>query len=210
MASGGTSSFLIARRRKRRSPLCHKLLGDARFHALQLKLDEDLAEETRAARCRVCGGRLDSAKFPRKPRGTTTALPAGYELRFSFCCATCRTRHTAPSMRYLGRKVYLGAVVVLATAMQHGPTPSRAAHLQRLFGVSLRTLARWRDWWRTTFAQSPFWKRARGLLVRPVSEQQLPLSLLACFAGDEEAQLVALLKLLLPISTPSARGAMPI
>jgi hypothetical protein len=107
-------------------------------------------------------------------------------------------------MRYLGRKVYLGAVVVLATAMQHGATPSRAAHLQRLFGVSLRTLARWREWWRTAFAQSPFWKKTKGLLARPVDEQQLPLSLLACFAGDEQSRLVALLKLLLPISTSSA------
>lgn len=111
-------------------------------------------------------------------------------------------------MRYLGRKVYLGAVVVLATAMQHGPTPSRAAQLQRLFGVSLRTLARWREWWRTAFAQSPFWKRARGLLGRPVSESALPLSLLESFIGDEETQVVALLRLLLPISSSSARGAM--
>lgn len=101
-------------------------------------------------------------------------------------------------------------MVVLATAMQHGPTPSRAARLQRLFGVSLRTLARWREWWRGAFAQSPFWKQTRGLLARPVAEQQLPLSLLACFAGDEEAQVVALLRLLLPISTSTAKGAMPI
>lgn len=111
-------------------------------------------------------------------------------------------------MRYLGRKVYLGAVVVLATAMQHGPTPSRAARLQKLFGVSLRTLARWRDWWRGAFAQSPFWKKARGLLARPVAEQMLPLSLLDCFIGDDEARLLSLLRLLLPISTSSVRGAM--
>lgn len=113
-------------------------------------------------------------------------------------------------MRYLGRKVYLGAVVVLATAMQDGPTPRRAAQLQRLFGVSLRTLARWREWWRTAFAQSAFWKKARGLLARPVGEDRLPLSLLECFAGDEQSRLISLLRLLLPITTSSAKDAMPI
>ena len=102
----------------------------------------------------------------------------------------------------------MSAVVVLATAMQHGPTPSRAARLQRLFGVSLRTLARWREWWRTAFAQSPFWKRTRGLLARPVAEQTLPLSLLECFAGDDEARLMSLLRLLLPISTSTTRSAL--
>lgn len=150
--------------------------------------------------------------FPRKPRGITIKLPAGYESRFSFCCANkeCRTRHTAPSVRYLGRKVYLGAVVVLATALQHGPTPSRLARLQRLFGVSLRTLARWREWWRAAFVQSPFWTKTRGLLARPVVEEQLPHSLLECFSGDEQTRLISLLRLLLPISTSAAKGAMAI
>ena len=64
--------------------MCHRLLGDARFHLLQLKFDEDLADVARAARCE-CGGRLDAANYPRKPRGATT-LPDDYETKFSFCC----------------------------------------------------------------------------------------------------------------------------
>ena len=67
--------------------MCHRLLGDARFHLLQLKFDEDLAAGARAALCPKCGGRLDSANYPRKPRGATK-LPDDYETKFSFCCAT--------------------------------------------------------------------------------------------------------------------------
>lgn len=102
----------------------------------------------------------------------------------------------------------MGAVVVLATALQHGPTPSRLARLHRLFGISLRTLVRWREWWRTAFAQSAFWKKTKGLLAHPVATQSLPLSLLESFAGDEQARLVSLLRLLVPISTTSVRGAL--
>ena len=187
------------------------LLEDPGLYVLQLKADEELASAAREAGCLFCGGRLDAANYPRKPRGVSK-LPDGYDSRFSFCCARdgCRRRTTPASMRFLGRKVYLGAVVVLASAMRHGVTPARAARLHKLLGVSLRTLARWREWWRTAFEQSPFWKKTRGLLARPVASERLPLSLLECFAGDEQSRLVSLLRLLLPITTSSTRDALAI
>lgn len=185
--------------------MCHKLLGDARFYLLKLKFDADLADEARAAGCAVCGGRLDSAKYPRKPRGATTKLPEEYEWRFSFCCAVegCRVRNTPPSVRFLGRRVYLGAVVVLAAAMQQGATPTRARRLRELLGVSLRTLARWREWWKTAFVESAFWKAAKAFFSPVVDESGSPLSLLERFGTDEEERLVALLRFVRPLSTPT-------
>jgi hypothetical protein len=185
--------------------LCLKILGDARYHALQTKCDEDLAERTRAAGCTECGGRLDSAAYPRKPRGATSPLSSEDERRFSFCCAVegCRKRHTPPSVRFLGRRVYLGAVVILATAMQQGVTPVRARRLRELLGVSLRTLARWRAWWRTTFAESAFWKAARAFVSPAVDAANAPLALLERFGVDEERRLLALLRFLAPLSTPA-------
>ncbi len=90
-----------------------QLLGDARLYDMLQRIDEDLAGQARAAGCR-CGGRLDSARYRRKPRGGPAGLSASYEQRLSFCCAAegCRKRTTPPSVRFLGRKVYLGAVVV--------------------------------------------------------------------------------------------------
>jgi hypothetical protein len=185
--------------------MCHKLLGDARFHLLQLKFDEDLAGKARAGRCLECGGRLDTANYPRKPRGATTKLPDDCETKFSFCCATegCRLRNTPPSVRFLGRRVYLGAVVVLASAMQQGATPVRARRLREVLGVSLRTLARWSAWWKAAFVESAFWRAARAFLSPTVDEPGLPLSLLERFGPAEEARLAALLRFVRPLSTPS-------
>ena len=90
-----------------------------------------------------------------------------------------------PSVRYLGRRVYLGAVVVLVTAMLGGITATRAAQLREWLGVSVRTLKRWRAWWRETFVASVFWRGAQGRFMPPVAIEALPASLLERFAGDE-------------------------
>ena len=185
--------------------MCHRLLGEARLYAAELKYDEDLAAQAKAAGCLKCSGRLDSAPFARKPRGATTRLPDGFEWRFSFCCAVdgCRKRHTPPSIRFLGRRVYLGAVVVLATAMQQGVTPVRARRLKELLGVSPLTLARWREWWRTTFAESAFWKEMRARFASPPDASGFPLTLLERFGPEEDGRLLALLRFLAPLSTPA-------
>lgn len=181
------------------------MLKDSRFYVLLLKFDEDLAAETRRAGCQVCGGRLDSARYPRKPRGALAEAPDDYDWRFSFCCAnlSCRKRHTPASTRYLGRRVYLGAVVVLAMAMQQGPTPWRASALRDLFGVSLQTLARWRVWWREAFAESTFWKAAKAAFCSPVDVADAPGSLIEQFDGDGARRLQWLLRFLQPLSRPA-------
>lgn len=184
-------------------------LADARLYEVLARIDADLAETARQAGCRVCGDVLHSARFPRKPRGGPAAgLPAEYAYRHSFCCAIegCRKRRTPPSVRFLGRKVYLGAVVVLATALRHGPTRTRAARLREVLGVDARTLARWRQWWRDTFAASPWWRAMRGRFVPPVSTTALPASLVRRFVGDSWAPLVALLRFVAPTTASNGAG----
>jgi hypothetical protein len=180
--------------------LYRALLADARFHELLLAFDRDLATAARAAGCARCGGVLHSARFRRKPRGSPAGLGEAHEQRSSFCCAVelCRRRMTPPSFRFLGRKVYLGAVVVLVTAMRQGATAAR--ELSELFGVSRRTVARWREWWRSAFLASPFWRVAAAAFMPPIDHGRLPAALLERFSGDAAAQLVALLRLLLPIT----------
>ena len=118
--------------------MCHALLRDASLYAQLLTFDQDLAAEARAAGCGFCGGRLHSARYPRKPRGGLEDLGPDYTTRLSFCCAVdgCRRRTTPPSVRYLGRRVYLGAVVVLVTALRGGITATRAAQLRAWLGVA--------------------------------------------------------------------------
>lgn len=182
------------------------LLRDEQLLGFLLQCDRDLAEKARGEGCPECGGRLHRADFTRKPRGGPAGLSSEQGIRFSFCCAEdgCRSRLTPPSLRFLGRRVYLGAVVVLTQAMRHGASPARVADLERLVGVSARTLRRWRRWWESIFAVSRFWKAARSGLRRPVSSSGLPHALLECFSGDARSRLIGLLRFVSPITGGSA------
>jgi hypothetical protein len=170
--------------------------------------DRLTAAEVRRQGCVECAGVLHSANFTRKPRGGPAGLGPEADLRFSLCCAEdgCRTRHTPPSLRFLGRKVYLSAVVVVVSVMRHGATPARMRKLRELVGVSRRTVERWRVWWRTTFAGSPCWREAAGRFVPAVATDRLPASLLERFLGDDEARATSLLRLLAPITGGAAAG----
>ena len=143
------------------------LLADARFYELLLAFDRDIAAAARAVGCSRCGGVLHSARFRRKPRGGPAGLGEAYDQRLSFCCASdlCRKRMTPPSFRFLGRKVYLGAVVVLVSAMRQGATAAR--QLCELVGVGRRTIARWREWWRRALVAA-----RSGARYRPPSCRQ--------------------------------------
>ena len=182
------------------------LLADARFHELLLTIDRDLADTCRAEGCLACGGRLHSARYPRKPRGRPKTLAGRlgpeHDRRFSFCCAVdgCRGRETPGSLRFLGRRVYLAAIVVLIAILQNGATDARTERLSQIVRVDRRTLARWRQWWRDAFTATPFWRIARARFIPPVDHTWMPASLLDCFAGDGADRLVALLRFLGPIS----------
>jgi hypothetical protein len=97
--------------------------------------------------------------------------------------------------------VYLGAVVVLVSAMTGGVTEKRAKAMEELAGVSIRTLQRWRAWWLRTFPRTAFWKGARGQMAVPVDERRLPASLLERFAGDRVEGLPDCLRFLAPLTT---------
>jgi hypothetical protein len=182
----------------------HELLSDATFWAFLFTIDQDLAEASRVENCPSCGCRLHCANYPRKPRGPRE-LPAEYSFRLSFCCARdgCRKRVTPPSVRFLGRKVYLGAVVILVSAMRQGPTPRRVRELTKLFDVERRTISRWRVFWNEHFPRTTFWKVARARLVPVFEIVDFPRSLLEAFvrACDDRDGWEKLLCFLSPITT---------
>jgi hypothetical protein len=179
-----------------------EILRDTRFYELLLEFDRQIADAAHAGPCRECGSKLHWGSFGRKSRGVPGGLGPEHLRRFSLCCAKdgCRTRETPSSLRFLGRKVFLGAMVVLISAMQSGLNPARMKRMKALVGVSRRTVLRWRDWWHTVFTMSPFW-RAHRALVLAANTADLPASLLQSFDGTIERQLIALLRFLAPITT---------
>ncbi len=185
--------------------MSQKLLQDARLWQVLVRVDDDLAASAKAEGCR-CGGELHSARFPRKPRGLPAAERGRHCRRASFCCADdgCRKRTTPPSVIFLGRRVFVGAVVVLATAMRHGLTWKRTAKLRSLLSVSVRTLQRWRAWWREVFPATATWRDQRARFTPPVAEASLPGSLVERFGGGRSVdRFAALLQLLAPLSVPA-------
>ena len=170
--------------------MSHKYLKQARLYPLLDRIDQDLAARVQAAGCPHCATRLDVANYPRKPRGVEAfvSLCGAYCVRYSFCCDRdgCRRRATPPSVRFLGPKVYLGVVVMLITALRHGPTPPGARRLKEELGVDRRTLKRWQEWWREIFPEGAFWKEARRRLFPHVpAAAELPWSLTETFRVEE-------------------------
>jgi hypothetical protein len=160
----------------------HDLPSTASFWLFLLAIDDDLAETTRNRGC-LCGGRLHSANYLRKPRGFPVRLPELQCFRLSFCCDRdgCRKRATPPSTRFLGRKVYAGVIVILVSAMRQGPTPRRVRELSERFGADLTTITRWQTFWREHFPQTPFWKVARADFITLGEILSLPYSLVDAF-----------------------------
>ena len=184
--------------------MSHKLLRDSRLYQTLIRIDRDLAAKAREEGC-PCGGKLHRADYPRKPRGGPAGL-VGYDRRLSLCCEVdgCRKRRTPPSVRFLGRRVYLGVVVVLVSALEGAITPRRLALIREYLEVSVRTIRRWQVWWREVFPVTAFWKAAKGRLDREVPVATLPAALLARFAGRTgRDRLVACLNFLAPITTTS-------
>lgn len=181
----------------------HRLLQRVSFWAFLFSIDRDLAATTCQAGC-SCGGRLHRADYPRKPRGGPKGLPREYMYRLSFCCSQdgCRKRATPPSLRFLGRKVYLHAVVILVAAMRQGPTPRRVRELAELFDVDRRTIARWQAFWREAFPQTAYWKVARGQLALLVELADLPRALLTGFFRKEAPDPLGCWKRLLVFLSP--------
>ncbi len=180
------------------------LLRSSSFFDLLLRLDEDLAEEARRRGCE-CGGALHRACYERKPRGGPAGLGPQHAVRVSYCCERegCRRRVTPASLRFLGRKVFFGVVVLLVPVLRDGPTAKRLERLSAEFAVSLRTLRRWSRWWREGFTVSRFWLASQGRFARPVAVRELPSSLLEGFEGVGVAwpRVLAVLRFLSPITT---------
>lgn len=111
-------------------------------------------------------------------------------------------------MRFLGRKVYAGLVVVLLSTMLHGLNAERVRRIRQVLNtddqLSRRTLERWRQWWLDTFVRSSFWKAARARFMPPLCEKTLPCSLCVSFQVQGRDRLAELLKFLAPMTTPAA------
>ena len=189
--------------------MVHGYGANAKWFATLTEIDEFFAEKVRAAGCGDCGGPLDRADYERKPRGDLGHAAEAYRRRRSFCCRRegCRHRATPPSVRFLGRKVYVAALVVVASVIGRERVLVGRGAPRQMAGVPARTVRRWLEWWSITFVFTSFWTEAKAFLASPVDEAMLPGTLLACFGVTTEASaLTRMLRWIAPITTASVQA----
>lgn len=186
--------------------MLQKTLSSTSFFIGLLHLDIIIAEEWQTKSCRYCGSKLHVANFQRKPRGHSCRVPADFTTRFSFCCSECRKRETPPSVRFLGRKIYLGAAILLTSALLGRKLPAKKlARLRAVVGADRRTLMKWKEWWATDFSTSEFWKitYARfAVTFNPTAS--IPFNLLKLYQRTSRAigdSVEKVLTLLLPLTS---------
>jgi hypothetical protein len=169
-----------------------------------LAIDVAIVECAAREPCADCGGPLYRGDFPRKPRGGRIAAFGDlFDRRFSLCCGRegCRHRATPPSFRFLGRRVYVGAVVIVASAV--ALRRMAGAAVTRSTGVPARTTRRWLRWWREPFTTTVSFAELSARVVPAPERQRLPASLLERLAADGPVAVRKLLGWLALITTTS-------
>lgn len=178
-------------------------LGSEFFEGLTA-IDAQIVEKVAEGGCVFCGGPLHRGDYPRKPRcGLIAASAETFVRRFSLCCGRegCRRRATPPSVRFLGRRVYVGAAVIIASVIALGAATAGAA--RRATGIAARTLRRWLRWWRGPFIATPVFVAIAARFVPAVERRRLPASILERLVGDEDVRVRNMLGWLAPITTSS-------
>lgn len=181
-------------------------LGDEdKFHADLFEIDVAAALAVQAGRCSRpgCGGRLDVANFPRKARGISdSAASAGrYDSRLSLCCSVCRRRATPPSVRFLGRFVYVMRLMVAWAASRS--SASTASTPTGASAPSRQTTKRWAGYWGERVAQDTRMALLVGALLvssGPVAPN-LVVALMGAAQGEEAERAETTHRLLSPLTT---------
>ncbi|MEI7488558.1 MAG: hypothetical protein WCJ72_14340 [Chryseobacterium sp.] len=180
----------------------HKYLTDKSFFEFLYQTDQDLARQTKEKGCHLCGSKVHVANYMRKPRGIDD-LPDDFSLCFSFCCSRdgCRKRALPQSIRFLGRFVYWSVHVVLISAMLNG----RTAELEKItseFNIDIKTLKRWRKWWKDIFPTTKLWKKIKGGLCEDVDLFPLGFLMILLKNNLENDAIIKLLHLLNGLKEP--------
>ena len=155
-----------------------EVLAEEFFGGL-VDVDGAIARRVAALGCPHCGGPLHRGDYDRKRRGGLIAgAGESFTRRFSLCCGRqgCRRRTLPPSLRFLGRRVYLEAIVVLASFVAQLASVVAA---KVATAVPTRTIRRWLGWWVSDFPGSGAWICASARFMPPPPDRStLPTSLL--------------------------------
>jgi hypothetical protein len=151
---------------------------------------------------------MNWANYPRKPRGVPPEAAKYFEKRFGHCCSTaeCRKRRTPPSVRFLGRRVYVAIFIIIIFSVASHELYQKLIITTAANSFSKWTLDRWVIWWDCVIPISRVWKKISGQLNSNVDNQFLPLFLIEQFLASNEGitdkAMLSLLEFLSPMAVP--------
>jgi hypothetical protein len=105
------------------------------------------------------------------------------------------------SVRFLGRRVYLGLTVVLTSV--RSVTNALTETVADEVGVPISTLKRWRQWWKNHFPLTPLWQTECAQFALRITNDLFPANLFNDFkqrAVNTSKALLDLLSFLTPIT----------
>ena len=111
-----------------------------------------------------------------------------------------------PSVRFFGRRFYVGALFLLVSALALAGGV-RLETIARRWRIPSPTLRRWRRWWRETFPLTREWRARRGELAAPPGEAPLRWLLRSMRGGGFRSRLLRSLVWLMPWTGYCALGA---
>ena len=175
------------------------------FCTLLFRIDKKIADHFhRNTTC--CGKKIHRGNFPRKPRGIPEEVEELFNYRFSFNCQVrnCRIRYTPISLRFCGRKVYVGLVAILHQY------PALNYFLSLLYSsMSIRpspiTIKRWAMWWEKDLPMSKIWIDLGGQVPANTTKAPIVNFLMSIFLQKFNTDAKALFKTIFflgPISVP--------
>ena len=181
--------------------MSHFSRPDSSYYLFLEQCDKDSLVAMQLVGCIHCSGVLDLANYKRKARAFKNQQLEPM-LRYSLCCRSegCRKRHAPPSVRFMGRKVFLSFFILLASSLPAAKAEVSCERLARDLGVSRFTLKRWLLLWRERFFNSSFWRRSRGCFSPCFPKELIPESLLGAFKCGDDFNVENWVKLLLFIA----------
>lgn len=168
-------------------------------------VDQELSNEIRSKGCPQCAGPLYQANYLRKSRGLDPIVSElFFSKRFSLCCGRdgCRIRVTPQSVRFLGRSLFPGLILVLVGCIAEGRrTRECLGLLEESFGISRRSLERWRKNWKLLFHDSKYWLEKKAALFSAMDIQRPTLNAFVRafkleWAAVQDGSMICMLKFL--------------
>lgn len=175
-----------------------QIINKNTFFEHLFQLDKEEFEKKHKTICPFCNqGKLHDASYLRKPRGFNGNLKNDINIRFSLCCSNekCRRRYNPLSLRFFDKKVYFSVFIILITCLRYGESTYSLKRLNKVFGVSTRTVLRWRKYWLYKFQDREIYRKLCGYLNYQF--KKFPEDLLALLVkthGEEQNTIILLLK----------------